>query len=290
MIIEDKVLRRYYKKIDSFELLSAEREIELAETIRKYKSGKQKQEAREELMNHNLRLVVTFAFEFYNKENSFIYGKGKSELTIMDMINAGNVGLMRAVDLYNPKKFKTRFSTYAVAWIKEGMLSLVYSYNSVVHVPAHIVSGSSKYRKIKEEDKDETLSDKEIMKSLKVTKEVLKNIKNSKVTSFSGDSVAKDNDDDGVTTYRDFIPDSKQESPFEMTANKDNMEVILKALKVLDPVSRDIIKEQFLNPKKMRLQDLGKRHNISGERVRQIKYKALKKMRWQLKGKSTLHM
>jgi RNA polymerase primary sigma factor len=281
MIIDDSV-DKYYEMVNSFELLSFEREKELASIIRKFKGGKQRQKAREELMNHNLRLVVKIAFQFFNRENNYPQGKGRSELTLMDLISSGNVGLMKAVDLYNPIKFKTRFSTYATLWIKQGMLSLVYSYNSAVHVPAHIVNDSNKYKEIEEKAKQGEISDKEMMKLLKVTEKGLRNIRSSNISAFSMDiECAMKNE--SKKAYREFIPDTKQHTPYEQTARNDSSESIADALDVLDPVSRDIIEGQYLNPNKVRLVDLGKKHKISGERVRQIKEKALVKMKRELK-------
>lgn len=284
MIIDESV-DKYYKMVNSFELLTFKREKELAAIIRQYKGGKQKQVAREELMNHNLRLVVKLAFQFYKKENNSSTGKGRSGITLMDVINAGNVGLMKAVDLYNPTKFKTRFSTYATLWIKQGMLSLVYTYNSVVHIPDHIVNDARKYRKL--DDKNGYIPDKEMMKRLQVTEKGLENIKKSKITSFSGDiEVTNREGMDGMQTYRDLIPDTQHVSPYEEMAQKDSVNSMIDVLNILDPVSRDIIEGQYLNPNKVKLSTLGKKHKLCGERIRQIKEMALDKLKRELKNRT----
>jgi len=286
MIIDDS-MQKYFKVADSYELLSPKREKELAGIIREFKGGKQKQAAREELMNHNLKLVIKMAYQFYNNENNYPRGRGRSELTIMDLISSGNVGLMKAVDLYNPLKFKTRFTTYATGWIKQGMYALLYSYNTVVHIPTHIVDNSRKYKNITQKDKNGKLKDEDMMKLLDVTKAGLRNIKNSKIFTFSMDAtISSEGSSDEERTYKEFIPDNKQVSPYEETAKNNTSILIREALELLDPISRDIIQGQFLNPSKVRLSDLGKKHKMSGERVRQIKEKALNKLKWKLKDKS----
>ena len=285
MIIDD-TMQKYFKIADSYALLSPKREKELASIIKEFKGGKQKQAAREELMNHNLKLVIKMAYKFYNSGNNWSRGMYRSELTIMDLISSGNIGLMKAVDLYNPAKYKTRFTTYATAWIKQGMLSLLYSHNTVVHIPPHIVSSSKKYKDIIQKDKDNILRDKDIMKLLDVTKAGLNNIKNSKVFTFSMDASIPSTSDESGGTYKELIPDTKQVSPYEETAKSDTSDVIKEAMLSLDPVSRDIINGQFLNSNKVKLSDLGKKYKMSGERIRQIKEKALEKMKWKLKGRS----
>lgn len=287
MIIDEKKLQKYHEYADSFELLTPKREKELAGIIRKFKQGKQKQKAREELMNHNLRLVIKEAFRFYNEENSHPMGKSRSELDILDLISAGNVGLMKAVDLYNPRQFKTRFSTYAIFWIKQGMMSLMYNYNAPVHIPTHIVTDSQKYKKITKKNpksKKKTISDNDMMEILDVTEKGLRNIKNSKVSTFSMDiPLERDHDGNFEKTYKDLIPDKKQEDPYEKTAQGNSSSIINEVLKILDPMSRDIIDGQYLNAKKVNLKDLGKKYGITGERVRQIKRDALAKIRRELK-------
>ncbi|TRZ79410.1 sigma-70 family RNA polymerase sigma factor [bacterium] len=282
MITEDS-MQKYFKVADSYELLSFEREKELSSIIRGFKEGKQKQAAREELMNHNLKLVIKMAYQFYNNEHN----QKRGELTLMDFVSAGNVGLMKAVDLYNPLKFKTRFTTYATAWIKQGILSLIHSYSTLVHIPMHIVDNSRKYKNITQKDKDSKLKDKDVMGLLDVTEAGLRNIKNSKVFTFSMDAPPPSKSyDEEEGTYKDFIRDTKQVSPYEETVKSDISDVIEKALALLDPVSRDIIQGQFLEPNKVRLSDLGKKHKMTGERVRQIKVIALNKLKWKLKGNS----
>jgi len=278
-------LDKYYKMADSFPLLTPEREIELAISIIENSKGKQK--AREELMTHNLKLVVKMALEYYNKENLNGMNHNNSELDVMDIISAGNIGLLRAVDLFNPVKFKTRFSTYATAWIKQGILSLLYSTNKPVYVPKHIIHTTKKYKTILEKDKHSTLSNKDMMKVLNVTEAGLDNIKNSGITSFSMDMKIKNSKGSVADdTYKDIIPDIKQENAYEQSAIKDSINILREAIDMLDPISKDIIIGQYLTPNKVKLSELGKKHKVSGEMVRQIKSKALKKMKWHLKRKT----
>ena len=280
MIIDDMV-KKYYEMAESFELLSAQKEEELAFIIKQYKGCKRGQLAREELANHNLQLVIKIAYEFYNNENNYIMGRDRSELTLMDLINAGNVGLMKAVDLYNPKKYHTRFSTYAWRWIKQGMLTLVIGYNCPVHVPINIVSNFRKYNKINKNE----ISDKNIMKDLRITERGLQKIKRSKVTSHSMDVFVEQENSDSYKTVKDFIPDTKIKNPCEETIKKDDSKVIMGIVEKLDPVSRRIIYGQYLAPNKIKLKTLGERYKITGERVRQIGEKALRKIRKEFKKK-----
>ena len=151
----------YMKEINIFPLLEPKEERKLASIIRKYATGKRKQIAREKFINANLRLAVNLAKSFYAHFN-FI-----TNISFMDYVGAANEGLARAVDHFNPKKYKTRFSTYAYPWIKVHLLRLLQSYDNNIYIPPHIIGKLSRYKSLLKEDED--VEDQKLFRKLKVS-------------------------------------------------------------------------------------------------------------------------
>ena len=266
----DSVTQRYLDHAHSYGFLTAKEEKELAFHVSNYR-GIIKQRAREKLANYNLKLVIKIAFHFQKMNN-------QKTITIMDFINAGNVGLMTAIDLYDPKQYKTRFTTYAVPWIKQKMYSLL-SKNSIAHIPSSIMDDSRKLNRL-----SKNYTDSKAMKALNISKKQLYRVKNSNISSFSMDMPIK-SDNDSIKTYKEMIPDTKQVSVDDTVSKYDKFDFVNKALEILDPIGKDIIKSQYLLPEKIKLQTIGEKHNLSGERIRQIRDKCLKKLKRELKKK-----
>jgi len=261
---------RYVKEIARYPLIDYKREKQLARIIRKFKDGKQKQAAREELMNSNLKLVVKIAYKY---QNFF-------DIPIMDLISAGNVGLAKSIDLYNPRKFNTRFTTWAYPIIRQSIFRLLYMFSNPVRIPLHIIDQSRQYKKILEKYAD--ASDEELMESLEVSEAGLNKIRmaNTK-TVYLDKEIFRHGESDNPTTLGQILPDVSAIDSNLDTCEFDRKEHLHAALDTLGTIDKDIIIGLFFNEET--LKSVGKRHGITPEAVRLRKLKALRKMQHRLK-------
>jgi len=284
----------YIKEIESKPLLTKEQEFELAHTIqdrlkvhskikseirRKKSENKDKilGKAIETLTTHNLRLVIKEAFAFARATG----------VNVQDLIGSGNLGLIKTAYLYNPEKFNTRFSTYATYWIRQAMFIAVHS-SGLITVPIHILNGRFQHNKLIEEG---VTNNKTLMRELEVNKEGLKRIKSSNVHVISLDQEVgndKENGSCSVNTLGDLIPDPKAVDPSQWVSDKDKYVYLHESMDELDDMSRDIVSAQILEQDKTQLSKLGKKYGVTGERIRQIREKALKALRKKIEYKTKL--
>lgn len=250
-----------------YKLLSFKEEKQLAKTIKEFKTGKQKQNARENLINCNLKLVAKMAFQY----------KRYSNLTIMEMINAGNIGLIKAVDEYNPRKFKTRFSTYATYHIRHEILKIIYTFGSAVYIPSHLLIQLNHYKQIIDTKKD--ITNEQIRSLLNISKKGLSKIKMAKTKTISLDeSIPKQNDE--YSSLHEIIYDTKHILPDEIVMDRDTKRFIFNTINKLKPIDKEIIIDMFYN--RTTLKQVGKKHGLTPERIRQRKRIALKQLRRKL--------
>ena len=260
---------RYINEIAQHPLIDYKREKQLAKIIRKFKDGKQKQAAREELMNSNLRLVVKIAYKY---KNFF-------DIPMMDLISAGNVGLAKSIDLYNPRKFNTRFTTWAYPIIRQSIFRLLYMFSNPVRIPLHIVDQSRQYKKILEKYAD--VSDEELMESLEVSEAGLNKIRMANTKTVYLDKEIFDGESDTLITLGQILPDVSTTASNLNMGEFDRKEHLHAALDTLGAIDKDIIVGLFFDEET--LKSVGKRHGITAEAVRLRKLKALKKMQYHLK-------
>ncbi|MFA7219748.1 MAG: sigma-70 family RNA polymerase sigma factor, partial [Synergistaceae bacterium] len=250
-------------KEENLPLLSPKREKELGTTIRSSKSKCKKDAALIELVQHNLRLVLNEAQKYARKSN----------LPVEELYNAGRTGLIRAAYDYNPLKYKTRFSTYATPWIRQKMRELIHG-NSPVKIPLHIINGV--YKKNKAIEENGNLTDKELRKELDLTEIQLEKINKAQISSISMNMPLPNSKggDDNIT-LSELIPDESAKIPGEDKLTDSRYDFLIEAMEELDEMSRDILMAQVLDADKVKLSDLGRKYGITGERVRQVKGKAL---------------
>lgn len=265
-----EAVNRYVDEIAHYPLLDYKREKQLAGIIRKFKEGKQRQAAREELMNSNLKLVVKIAYKYKSFFNT----------PMMDLISAGNVGLAKSIDLYDPRKFNTRFTTWAYPLIKQSIFRLLYTFSSPVRIPLHIVDQSRRYKKMLEKCVD--ASDEELMEFLEVTEAGLDKIRmaNTKVVFLDKEIFSHDNSD-SPTTLGQMMPDVSSNASNLNLDEFDRKDHLQDALNTLGAIDKDIIVGLFFNNETLKC--VGKRYGISAEAVRLRKLKALRKMQHKLK-------
>ena len=258
-------LQVYMNAIKNVPLLTADQEKALAAN---YAAGDKK--AKDKLVEANLRLVV-MAAKKYNLHTS---------LPFEDLIQEGNVGLMRAVDTFDVSK-GFRFSTYAMYWIKQAISRAMLNNGRTIRIPIHMLELKSKYTKAVqalEKELDREPQAEEIAKYMKLEIEKVKEIE-TLIKDPVSLSTSLNDEDDG--TLEDLIEDPNQERPEDRIDNELRAKAINGILNTLDEREKDIIVARFgLNGTRAKtLDELAAAYKLTKERVRQIEQKALHKLR-----------
>lgn len=261
---EDKSLDLYLREIGETPLINAAEEVELAKRI---KLGDQR--ALEKLTKANLRFVVSVAKQYQNQG-----------LSLADLINEGNIGLIKAAKRFDETRgFK--FISYAVWWIRQAILQSLAEQSRIVRLPLNRVGTLHKIGKVSSSLQQEfgrEPSANEIAKKLSLTEgevsDTLK-ISNSHLSLDAPFSVSEDN------SLIDILEDEEQESPDESLLSDSLRVEIEKALNTLSPREAEVINLYFgLNhAKPLTLEEIGARFSLTRERVRQIKEKAIRRLR-----------
>ncbi|MCI0531049.1 MAG: sigma-70 family RNA polymerase sigma factor [candidate division Zixibacteria bacterium] len=261
---EERSLDLYLKEIGTTPLINAEKEVELAKKIR---LGDQT--ALEELTKANLRFVVSVAKQYQNQG-----------LSLADLINEGNIGLIKAAKRFDETRgFK--FISYAVWWIRQAILQALAEQSRIVRLPLNRVGTLHKIGKISsslEQEYGREPSADEIAKELALTtmevSDTLK-ISNSHLSLDAPFSVSEDN------SLIDVLEDTLQPSPDESLLDDSLKKEITTALDSLTAREAEVITLYFgLNHEKpLTLEEIGARFNLTRERVRQIKEKAIRRLR-----------
>lgn len=260
----DNNLDAYLREISRTPLLTVEQECELAERI---KDGDE--EARAHLIRANLRLVVKIANDYAG------YG-----LQVSDLVSEGNIGLMQAVDRFDPEK-GGKFSTYGAWWIKQSIKRALANQSKTIRLPIHMVDKIARMRRIASmlaESLGREPTDDEIAGELGLPRQKIAMLKQSAQRQSSLDAPVVDGE---AKTFGDVISDESMADPLEMLTDKNLREQIGDLLEVLDERERRIIDERFglSGLKPMLLEDVGREFGVSRERIRQLQNVALAKMR-----------
>ena len=256
-------VQSYLNSIGDFPRLTQEDEVAC---FQKIEAGDQ--EAKEYFIDCNLKLVVNIAKQYHQYRVPF-----------MDLIQEGNLGLIRAVEKFDYRKgFK--FSTYATQWIKQYITRYILDKEKMIHIPVHVAESEFKVRKAidhlsKELQREPSLE--EIAKHCGMKVEQIRELLDLTQPTVSIDAQI---DEDGDTSLGDMLCDDHQLTP-EQEAEVTNMkEIIQKSLHVLTQREKDVITMRFGldGGSSMTLEDIGKRYGITRERVRQIENKAMRKL------------
>jgi len=253
-------LKEYFKEVSKFPLLAREEEIKLAQKIENGEPG-----ARTKLVNSNLRLVISIAKRYRNSDVSFA-----------DLIQAGNVGLLKAVDRYDWRK-GNKFSTYAYWWIRQTVLKTLHREQRTVRVPEQL---TRLRRKIKEEERAGKIPNDELAGRLNVPQVRIERAKKAINSEVSLDKpISEDNGD----TLADVIADEGVINP-EVETMKDLRRAELNKVMAEELTDREMqivkLRHGFEgNPKT--LAQVGEILELSKERIRQLEKRAIEKLRHQ---------
>jgi len=257
-------IKMYLKEIGKISLLTPSRERELA---RRAQKGEPK--AKEELITANLRLVVSIAKRYI--------GRG---LTFLDLIQEGNIGLIKAVEKFDWKK-GYKFSTYATWWIRQAITRAIADQARTIRVPVHMVETINKLNKVIREhlqDHGEYPTIEELGNLTGKTPEKIEEILAASKETVSLESPISGDEE---STMGDFIHDDSMEQPEEAAMKMLLREQIDQILDTLSPREAMVLKMRYglLDGKTKTLEEVGQFFNVTRERIRQIEVKALRKLR-----------
>lgn len=285
-------VRTYLREIGSTALLAKEEEVELAKTIEKgtaaterlkkatkrmsaktrkklVKSAREGDRARENMTKANLRLVVSIAKKYP--------GRG---LTFLDLIQEGNIGLMRAVVKFDWRR-GYKFSTYATWWIRQGVTRAIADQARTIRIPVHMIETINKFRRVQrqlEQEFDREPTPEEIAKVMEIDPEKAETIVKISMKPASLETPVGEEKD---SRLKDFVPDESIASSADMATREFLKRQLNEVLSTLSPREQKVIELRFgLKDGKMRtLEVVGRFFGVTRERIRQIEAKALRKLR-----------
>ena len=260
----DDPVRMYLKDIGKVPLLSADKELELA-----YKMSLGDEEAKKQLVEANLRLVVSIAKRYVNRGMFFL-----------DLIQEGNLGLMKAVEKFDYGK-GYKFSTYATWWIRQAITRAIADQARTIRIPVHMVETINKVKKVSSQLLHEYGHDpsaEEIAERLDMPVDKVREIMRVAQEPVSLETPIGEEEDSHLG---DFIPDDDAPVPAEAASQTLLKEQLADVLKTLTPREEKVLRLRFgLEDGRPRtLEEVGKEFNVTRERIRQIEAKALRKLR-----------
>lgn len=260
----DDPVRMYLKDIGKVPLLSAEKELELA-----YKMSLGDEEAKKQLVEANLRLVVSIAKRYVNRGMFFL-----------DLIQEGNLGLMKAVEKFDYGK-GYKFSTYATWWIRQAITRAIADQARTIRIPVHMVETINKVKKVSSQllhENGHEPSAEEIAERLDMPVDKVREIMRVAQEPVSLETPIGEEEDSHLG---DFIPDEEAPVPAEAASQTLLKEQLADVLKTLTPREEKVLRLRFgLEDGRPRtLEEVGKEFNVTRERIRQIEAKALRKLR-----------
>lgn len=258
--------KEYLKEIGKYPLLDGEQELELGRRI-----ADGDEEARQELINCNLRLVVALAKKYKNIGVSF-----------EDLVADGNLGLITAVEKFD-YTLGYRFSTCAIPWIKQAITKSLTNNSRAIRLPQHIYQQLVEYNKLLDKfaaDGNLHPTDKELADGLGIDTDKLNMLRTYKQTTISLETPINDENED---TLADLQYDPDGETPESAYSKVDLKRQIAKLLDGLTPRTREIVSMRYglgeWEPTEHTLEEVGEHFNLTRERIRQIVNEALRKMR-----------
>lgn len=260
----DTAIKLYLREIGQVKLLTPQEEIELAARIKKADK-----KAREQMIKANLRLVVKIAHDYE--------GLG---LPLLDLINEGNIGLMKAVERFDPAK-GGKLSTYGSWWIKQSIKRALANQSKTIRLPVHLVDKISKMRrtamKLQEEFGREP-TDEELGEELGISAARVAQLRTAAIRPASLDAPIGDDDSNN---FAEVVQDENADTPYEQLEEKTVNKMLHEMIKTLDPREATILRYRFGldGGTEKTLEEVGEKFGVTRERVRQIQNIALNKLR-----------
>lgn len=267
----DSGIKIYLREIGQTPLLTREDEVKLA---RKIKRGDGV--ARQQMIKANLRLVVKIAHDYTN------FG-----LPLLDLISEGNIGLMKAVERFDPKK-GGKLSTYAAWWIKQSIKRALANQSKTIRLPVHLVDKIARMRRTAmhlAEELGREPTDEELAEELGFSAAKVSQLRTAAIRPASLDAAM--NQEDDSSSLGDMIGDEAALTPYELLSDKNLRTAMADVLEVLDERELRILTMRFgLDGKKeMTLEEVGRRFRVTRERIRQLQNIALRKLKKALEKK-----
>jgi RNA polymerase primary sigma factor len=264
-------LQIYLKQIEKIPLLTPKDEVDLAKKIKSATRGSQ--DARHRMIQSNLRLVISIAKRYANMG-----------LPFSDLIEEGNIGLMRAVDKFNYKR-GYRFSTYASWWIKQAIMRALSNQGKTIRIPVYMYDLISKWRKVRDhlmQKFDRVPTRKEMAQVMKIPINKVRDIENLATRPSSLNMPVSI---DSTAELMDMIEDESVEPAEQLVDELFKSERIDKLLSYVDDREREILVQRFglKGNERHTLEQVARHFDITRERVRQIEHAALKKIRVRVK-------
>ena len=259
----DDPVRMYLKDIGKIPLLSYDEEIELAELV---EDGR---EAKDKLVNANLRLVVSIAKRYLSRGLQFL-----------DLIQEGNMGLMKAVDKFDHRR-GYKFSTYATWWIRQAITRAVADQARTIRIPVHMVETINKLVRVQRQLVQELSrepSPEEVAEKMGISVEKVQQIQRIAQEPISLEAPVGEEED---SSLGDFISDPHALDPYEYTAKMKLREELDSVLATLTEREERVLRLRFglIDGRQRTLEEVGKEFNVTRERIRQIEAKALRKLK-----------
>jgi RNA polymerase primary sigma factor len=260
----DTAIKLYLREIGLVKLLTPQEEIELAARIKK---GDRK--AREHMIKANLRLVVKIARDYE--------GIG---LPLLDLISEGNIGLMKAVERFDPSK-GGKLSTYGSWWIKQSIKRALANQSKTIRLPVHLVDKISKMRRTAmrmQEELGREPTDDELGGELGISASRVSQMRMAAIRPASLDAPIGDEDSNN---FAEVVQDESADTPYEQLEEKTVTRMLQEMVKTLDPREATILRSRFGldGGSEKTLEEVGEKFGVTRERVRQIQNIALRKLR-----------
>lgn len=258
-------LQLYLQEIGKTPLLTIAEEIKLAKRIHKGDKA-----ARDHMIQANLRLVVKIAMDYKD------FG-----LPLLDLISEGNLGLIKAVERFDPAK-GGKLSTYAAWWIKQSIKRALANQSKTIRLPVHLVDKISKMRRMAmtlTEEFGREPTDEELARELQIPTSKVAHLKSVSVRPASLDApVGEDSDS---ATFGDIVGDENAVSPYEDLRDSSRDTDLHAMVNALESRESEILKDRFglEGRDTLTLEEVGQKFNVTRERIRQIEYLAINKMR-----------
>ena len=264
----DNGIKIYLREIGQIPLLTPEEESRLAALIQKGDK-----EARSQMIRANLRLVVKIAHDYSN------FG-----LPLLDLISEGNIGLMKAIERFDPAK-GAKLSTYSAWWIKQSIKRGLANQSKIIRLPVHLVDKISKMRKVSTQMSEELgrdPTDDELAEEIGISRSKISQLKSAAAKPASLDAPVSEED---TTAFGEMVQDDDSQTPYELLRDKNWRNEMNNILSVLDEREKVIISSRYgLGGIKPRTLDwVGKKLGVTRERIRQLQNTALTKLRREMR-------